>query len=198
MHDVRISFIYIFLSPRTTSCGIQNLTCSSGQPWVEKIIVSQLYCQYSLCPSPRFNSILDRLPDLSSQSRVHPFCPRRWPGSVCVDHRHELQRFSRPIQALRPLADQFKPMRRHRMRWITASLIFPSETGSPVLFTTVARICMSRPPPRITEDSLAHPGPSTTCYSEFDASSRLLFSEELYSGCFSCQCSLIVVSHVGK
>ena len=120
-----------------------------------------------MCPSPRFDSILDRLPDVSSlQRQVHPFCPRRWPwsvgpmrrpppritmaflphpdplstswpvevntlssnavdkwqtylpfrkrvvtfcpqrwpGSVCVDHRHELLRLSRPIQALRPSA----------------------------------------------------------------------------------------------
>ena len=35
---------------------------------------------------------------------------------------------------------------------------------------------MRRPPPRITEDSLAHPGPSSSCYSEVDASPRPLFS----------------------
>ena len=137
-----------------------------------------------MCLLPRFDSILDRLPDLSSlQSRVYPFCSQRWPGSVCIDHHRELLRFSRPVQALRPPADQLKPIRRHRMRWITASLIFPSETGSLVLSVTMARICMRRPPPRITEDSLAHPGPSTTCYSELNASSRPLFSEESYSGC---------------
>ena len=59
-------------------------------------------------PSPRFYSILERLPDLSPlQRRFHPFCPRRWPGSVCVDrhhHHHELLRLSCPIQALRPPA----------------------------------------------------------------------------------------------
>ena len=61
-----------------------------------------------MCPSLRFNSILNRLPDLSSlQRRVKPFCPRRWPGSVCVGHRHELLRLSRTIHTLRPPADKF-------------------------------------------------------------------------------------------
>ena len=89
------SSVWSFQSPRTTSCGIQTLTCSSGQPWVEKIMVCQFLVHIS--PSPRFDSILDRLPDLSTlQSRVCPFCSRRWPGSVCVDHRRELLRFTGP------------------------------------------------------------------------------------------------------
>ena len=97
--QVYASSVVSFLSPRTTSCGIQTLLCSSG---VEKIKISQYFV--FICPSPRFDSILGRLPDLSSlQSRVCPFCSRRWPGSVCVDHRHELLRIPRPIRALRPL-----------------------------------------------------------------------------------------------
>ena len=89
--QVFASSVWSFLSRRTTSCCIQTLVCSSGQPWVEKIMVCQFLVHMS--PSPRFDSILDRLPDLSSlQSRVCPFCSRRWPGSVCVDHRRELLR----------------------------------------------------------------------------------------------------------
>ena len=78
-----------------------------------------------------------------------------------------------PIQALRPPADQLKLIPCHRMRWITARLIFPSETSRPVLSPAVARVCMRRPPPRITKAFSSHPGPSPTSYSEFYASSRL-------------------------
>ena len=100
--QVYASSVMSFLSPRTTSCGIQTLLCSSGQPWVEKIMVSQFLLSFYV-----------RHLDLTHLGQ-------------------------------------------------TARLIFPSESGPPVLSTTVARICMHRPPPRITEAFPAHPGPSST------------------------------------
>ena len=99
-----VSLKYCLINPPAlTTVAYKNIACSSGQPWMEKNMICPLIV--CLCPSPGPNSILDRLPDLSSlQWRGDPFCSRRWPGSVCVDHHYELLRSPDAIQALRPPA----------------------------------------------------------------------------------------------
>ena len=158
---------------------------------MEKIIICPLFV--CLGPYPGPNSILDRLPDLSSlQWRGDPFCSQQWPGSICVDHYCELLRPPNAIQALRPSADQLKPGNRHRMWYISGGLIFPSVTRWPVLLAAMARICMRRPPLLITKAPRLHPGPLSIIYFTLDAGTRSSFSNRSCivrcRSCCSCPC----------
>ena len=113
-----------------------KLACSSGRPRVEKIMFfSRL--MLVLVRHLDSNSILDRLPDLSSlQCRDDPFCMRWW-LRICMQVPPPcINKSPQPIHALRPPVEVRRPSSNVV---ITARLIFPSGMRVSVLYAMVAQ-----------------------------------------------------------